>query len=987
MENEPNRAGSQAGGPHREPSERLEIAHVLFMDLVSFSTLAMEQQRRDLQELERIVQSTPEVQTNEASERLILIPTGDGMALVFFGDPLDCARAALDISANARKSGLRLRIGINTGPVFRVPDINTNLNVSGGGINAAQRIMDAGDAGHILVSKSTADILQQLEYWAICLHDLGEHPVKHGVKLRFYNLYNSDSGNPALPLKFRKRTMARLRIRAAAVLACGLTLGLGFYASQHMGSRRRNTVAVMGFRNITATPSVEWVSTDLSDGLRAELASTGKLRAISAEESTEMWKDLGLTQLESIGKSNLQRLHNRGVDTVIVGSYTDLSDRRIHLNVVIQDAAAGETIDSLLADGTEAEISQLVRETGQRLRTKMGLGQLSPDKERQIALSQPSSEAAPLYSEGVAKLRAYEPIQARSFLQRAIVSDPAYPYAHAALAEAWYMLGYDHEAQQAARKAFELSSGLSFEDKTSIEARYRGIASDWPGAMKSYQRLYDYAPQNLDYGLKLAEAERSAGKGQEGLKTLARLRKLPKPEGDDPRIDLEEAETAASLGDLKRGLAVAASAVKKAQATGARLLESRSLIWSCSALRTLGELDKAKQSCEQARTIAVEVQDNLAIARAVNNLANILSDQGDLNGAQQLFEKALAIGQTIGDQRDVAGALNNIGIVAAGQGNLAEAMTRYQEALRTEKEIGFTAEIPKTLLNQGVVLHQEGDLAGAQAAFERALEAAQESGSLDVVAASSMNLGVVLFERGNLEEANRRYQEAITIQRRLGAQSAVATTLDSLGDLLQARGNLADAEQRYREALSIQQKLGEKGSQAASKASLANLLLEKNLPEQAALLASAAADEFHAEKDKDDEVIARIVLARALASQKKMTEAERQADAAGALASIEDLSKNGQYDVLIALARMRTAVGEQAHLRNVLDLLQTVARQTRKKGMPGLELDARLAIGEIESVRGDRGQATAEFSAVRKKASASGYLLIAQKAGAELNPR
>ena len=400
----------------------------------------------------------------------------------------------------------------------------------------------------------------------------------------------------------------------------------------------------MGFRNITARPEAAWVSTDLAEGLRAQLGSTGKLRTISGEESLEMSKDLGIKEFGSMGKNTLNGIHSRGADIVIVGSYTDLADKRIHLNVEIQDTEAGETVDSLVAEGTEGEISQLIMETGQRLRTKMGLGQISPDKERQIALAQPSPEAAPSYSEGLAKLRAYEPMQARSFLERAIIIRSAhFPFAHSALAEAWLILGYDQKAKDEAKKAFELSGGLSFEDHTSIEGRYRGIATQWPAAIEAYKQLYTYSQnQKLDYGLKLAEGQRSAGQGQAALATLAELRKLPKPEGADPRIDLEEAETADGLGDLKRVLTAAANAAAAAKAKNARLLESRSLTWSCVASRKLGEMEKGKQACEQARKIANDLDDKLGTARALNNLANILSDQGDLDGARRLFEQALA---------------------------------------------------------------------------------------------------------------------------------------------------------------------------------------------------------------------------------------------------------------------------------------------------------------------------------------------------------
>src|SRR5208283_2159559 len=167
-----------------QPSDRLEIAHVLFMDLVAFSTRPMEEQRQSLRDLQEIVLDAPQIRDSERSGSLFRLPTGDGMALVFFGDPVACVECALEISSKAKQRGLRLRMGANTGPVYRVADINANLNAAGSGINMAQRIMDAGDAGHILISKSTADILLQLKQWTPYLHDLGEHPVKHGVKLR-----------------------------------------------------------------------------------------------------------------------------------------------------------------------------------------------------------------------------------------------------------------------------------------------------------------------------------------------------------------------------------------------------------------------------------------------------------------------------------------------------------------------------------------------------------------------------------------------------------------------------------------------------------------------------------------------------------------------------------------------------------------------------------------------------------------------------------
>ncbi len=257
-----------APGSSALEAPRLELAHVLFMDLVSFSTMPMEEQRQSLHNLQEIVRQTPQLRDGERDSGLIRLPTGDGMALVFFGDPIACVQCALDVSARLKDSPLKLRMGVNTGPVYRVADINTNLNAAGGGINTAQRIMDAGDAGHILVSKSTADILLQFKEWAGRLHDLGEHPVKHGVTLRFYNLCTTVRGNPALPSRFRAEHVLsanrrKRRIMAAVAGVVIVIIGLAV-ARQSFVSKRRRSVAVMGFRNITGRHEADWVHQPMS---------------------------------------------------------------------------------------------------------------------------------------------------------------------------------------------------------------------------------------------------------------------------------------------------------------------------------------------------------------------------------------------------------------------------------------------------------------------------------------------------------------------------------------------------------------------------------------------------------------------------------------------------------------------------------------------------------------------------------------------------
>jgi class 3 adenylate cyclase len=185
-------------------SPALEMAHVLFMDIVGYSTLPMDHQRDVLGQLQTIVQATEDFQRAQAARELVSLPTGDGMALVFFRDPTAPLRCSFDV-ARALKGHpqIRLRMGLHGGPVYRVADINANLNVAGGGINIAQRVMDCGDAGHILLSRAVADVASQLSQWSAHLHDLGEHPVKHGVQVHLFNLYTGELGNPATPSKLR----------------------------------------------------------------------------------------------------------------------------------------------------------------------------------------------------------------------------------------------------------------------------------------------------------------------------------------------------------------------------------------------------------------------------------------------------------------------------------------------------------------------------------------------------------------------------------------------------------------------------------------------------------------------------------------------------------------------------------------------------------------------------------------------------------------
>src|SRR5438552_3511081 len=194
----------------------LEIAHVLFLDIVGYSKLSVNEQHARVDEVNGIVRLSEQFQKAEAANRILKIPTGDGMALVFYKSPEEPAQCAFEISRALKDNQrLQLRMGIHSGPVSGVVDVNERTNVAGAGINLAQRVMDCGDAGHILLSKHAAEDLEEYEQWRPLLHDLGTCEVKHGIRVAVTNLYSDEVGNPQLPSNLQAVRKHRARVRCA----------------------------------------------------------------------------------------------------------------------------------------------------------------------------------------------------------------------------------------------------------------------------------------------------------------------------------------------------------------------------------------------------------------------------------------------------------------------------------------------------------------------------------------------------------------------------------------------------------------------------------------------------------------------------------------------------------------------------------------------------------------------------------------------------
>src|SRR5436853_2630797 len=276
----------------------LEIAHVLFIDIIGYSKLSINDQHAAVEELNQFVRASEQFQRAEAAGRLLKIATGDGMALVFYTSPEAPAHCALEISRALKEHPrLHVRMGVHSGPVSGVVDVNGRPNLAGAGLNMAQRVMACGDAGHILVSKHVAEDLEEYEHWRPLLHDLGACEVKHGMRIAIANLYADEVGNPQLPKKFQALKKRSARMRWAAITAVLLALA-AIVAGVAMFSRNRvpstlaapeKSIAVLPFENRSEDKANAYFVEGIQDEILTRLAKIADLKVIS-RASTQQYQ-------------------------------------------------------------------------------------------------------------------------------------------------------------------------------------------------------------------------------------------------------------------------------------------------------------------------------------------------------------------------------------------------------------------------------------------------------------------------------------------------------------------------------------------------------------------------------------------------------------------------------------------------------------------------------------------------------------------------
>ena len=535
---------------------QLEIAHLLLIDIVGYSKLLVNEQIEALQELARIVRITECFRNAEEKGKLIRVPTGDGMALLFFRSPEEPVRCALEISQKLTEtSTVRLRMGIHSGPVSQVRDVNDTINVAGSGINVAQRVMDCGDAGHILLSKHVADDLVQYRHWQPYLHDLGEYEVKHGLRLNIVNLYKDGLGNPNLPEKLKRRkrwkqdvnvivrpvrrrwSFPTILILSALAVAIAWSIYFGFGRLTRPGIAAavvpEKSIAVLPFGNLSEEKANAYFADGIQDEILTRLAKISDLKVIS-RTSTQHYKST---------PGNLREIAKQlGVAHIVEGSVQRSGDT-VRVNVQLIKAANdshlwADTFDRKLTDIFSVE-SEVAKAIADQLQAKL------TGAEQQIVSAKPTNsvKAYDAYLRGLAyTIRASNnpaaALGAQKYFREAAQLDPKFAlgWAQLSIVDSRNYLTQSIQPtvalREEARLATETALNLQPELGEAILARgsyYYYCLKDYDAAVRYFEQARQLLPNSSRIPESLAYIARKQGQWDRSEAYFAEAQRL------DPR--------------------------------------------------------------------------------------------------------------------------------------------------------------------------------------------------------------------------------------------------------------------------------------------------------------------------------------------------------------------------------------------------------------------------------------------------------------------
>jgi len=698
---------------------RLEIGHILFIDIVGYSKLLISEQSELLGVLNDAVREAGEFRSAEADDRLVRLPTGDGMALVFRDSPEQPVRCALEISqALKAHPKLRVRMGVHSGPVNEVADVNERANIAGAGINIAQRVMDCGDGGHILLSKHVAEDLQHYLEWQLYLHDVGQCEVKHGEMISIVNLYTKDLGNPNPPRLKRARTEVRRRRRNAFLLAgSGLAVFLlagSFLLPRAFARKIDKSIAVLPFESLSDDKENAYFADGIQDDVLTNLSKISDLKVIS-RTSVMPYRGKG-SNVREIGKA-------LGVATLLEGSVRRVGNR---VRVAVQ-LINTENDEHLWAEDYDRELTDVFAiqtDLAQKIAGELQ-AKLSPSEKAQFEHKPTENGEAYLAFvqahdlsctfEDFEKLK-----QGEQLFERALDLDPNFALAVARYSqlESWIVHTFDpkparrEKARALAERALQLQPDLPEAHLARGVSYYYGD-NDYDAALKEFEIAQRGLPNESEIYLYIGSIQRRQGKWAESTANM---------------------EKAVSLNPKD-------------------IWPLQNLTFNYAMLRNY---DAANKTIDRALTLNPtalelwEVKSKLAIA-----------DKGDFSVAERGFAAVKSVQMTNAQKVTVA----------SGRAEVFFLERKYQDGLEAAERLpddqlaGYPGGLWSKYYYIGFARKALQDQPGARAAFLRARSAAEDALKQNPDAAKlHMQLAKALAHLGEKDAALAEAQRASELQ-------------------------------------------------------------------------------------------------------------------------------------------------------------------------------------------------------------------------------
>ena len=581
----------------------------------------------------------------------------------------------------------------------------------------------------------------------------------------------------------------------AVSLLC-LVAGVWLWTRNSAGKAiRRKSVAVLHIRDLSKATSEAWLQTALSEMLTSELTSGGRLHAIPAEDVARWRFDLG-TASESARLADLLRLARNSfpADTFVLGSYVVTGacpECRVRVDLGLFDAGTGDRLATIIDEGPAQDLLDLTTRLGTRLRAELGAGET-----RAAPMRWPAASAMKEYAEGLKALRLIDPMAARDHLQAAVSADPGNALIHSALADAWTALGYGSRANEENRRAYELSTALGRLDQLGIEARYRASAQQWDRAIEIYQNIFRLFPDSLEDGLNLARAQFRGKKNADSIATLRILRRLPKPAGNDPRIDLLEAQNAGTANDFLKTREYAHRAAIEAQSRGARYLFARAHLLEGGAMQNLHDMSFYAVQTE-ARKVCEELGDRQCISQAWRIRGNERYFSGRFAEAQEAYLAGVSVARELGDRAELANLLTGLGVVAESNLDWQQAEQNLQEAISLKEETGYNPS--ETQIQLADLYLRLGRLSDTARTADEAYSEAQKTNAHEDLGEVFGLRAALARLKGRLDIAQKMAEQAITELRVSNGVQAMTLAHVALSSILTARGDLQSAERRIGE--------------------------------------------------------------------------------------------------------------------------------------------------------------------------------------------